>query len=169
MLLFLRKMAVSAQGIEMKTCFKCGETKPTTEFYRHKMMADGFLGKCKTCTKRDAREHRAENIERYREYDRVRGRTEDRKKRAAEYAKTPTGKAISNKAKAEWSARNKEKKAATVAVNNAVRDRRLFKQPCESCGEKKTQAHHDDYTKPLDVRWLCTKCHAIHHRKLRGH
>lgn len=153
----------------MKTCFKCGESKPATEYYRHKMMADGLLGKCKTCTKRDVRENRADNIERYRAYDRQRGLSDERKKLAAEYAKTPAGRAIANKAKADWCARNKEKKAAVVAVNNAVRDRRLFKKPCEVCGEAKTQGHHDDYTKPLDVRWLCSKCHARHHRTLRGH
>jgi hypothetical protein len=32
---------------------------------------------------------------------------------------------------------------------------------CEMCPEPKVQAHHPDYSKPLDVRWLCTK----HHRQ----
>lgn len=36
------------------------------------------------------------------------------------------------------------------------------RQACEVCGEMKTEAHHDDYTKPLAVRWLC----ATHHRRL---
>jgi hypothetical protein len=153
----------------MKTCFKCGETKALTEFYRHKMMADGHLGKCKTCTKRDVRQNRADNIERYREYDRERGRTEERKRRVAEYTKTPSGKAVSDKAKAAWAERNTEKRAAHYKVSNAVRDKRLFKKPCEKCGKPKAQAHHDDYSKPLDVRWLCTECHGEHHRTARGH
>lgn len=40
----------------------------------------------------------------------------------------------------------------------------LIKQPCEVCNtENDVQAHHDDYTKPLDVRWLCRKHHNEHH------
>lgn len=50
----------------MKTCFKCGETKPSDAFYAHKMMADGLLGKCKACTKADVLRHRLANVERCR-------------------------------------------------------------------------------------------------------
>lgn len=39
-----------------KTCFKCGQTKPRTEFYPHPQMGDGLLGKCKDCTKKDTKE-----------------------------------------------------------------------------------------------------------------
>ena len=53
-----------------------------------------------------------------------------------------------------------EQAAARHAVNNAIRDGRLERQLCEVCG-KYAHAHHDDYSRPLDVRWLC----AVHHKE----
>jgi hypothetical protein len=39
----------------MKICFKCGIEKPLIEYYVHKGMADGYLGKCKVCTQNDTK------------------------------------------------------------------------------------------------------------------
>jgi len=55
---------------------------------------------------------------------------------------------------------NPEKVRAHIAVHAAVKRGHLTRKPCEICGESKVQAHHDDYTKPLSVRWLC-KTHHI--------
>lgn len=60
--------------------------------------------------------------------------------------------------------KHREKYKARSIVNHAIRDGRIERMPCEICGEPKTQAHHDDYDKPLDVRWLCVKCHNDWHR-----
>lgn len=60
---------------------------------------------------------------------------------------------------------NKAKTAARHAVNNAIRDGRLKRGRCEVCG-KRAEAHHVDYSKPLEVRWLCRRHHLNEHRIL---
>lgn len=134
-----------------KKCFRCGEDKPLSAFYKHKQIADGHLNKCKECTKKDVQENYRSNIDHYTEYERERYCREERKQQAATYQR--------NRRK-----RNPEKYQAHNAVNNAMRDGRLERQPCEVCGSLISQAHHDDYSKPLDVRWLCFK----HHREVHG-
>ncbi len=52
-----------------KTCFKCKGIKELIEFYPHKKNADGFLGKCKECTKEDVKLNRKKRINYYKGYD----------------------------------------------------------------------------------------------------
>ena len=148
----------------MKKCMKCGEVKPVDQFYRHKRMADGRLSKCKTCTKRDVRENRARKIEYYREFDRARSNLPHRVEARAAYSQTPEGKEALRRGSKAWGKRNPIKKAAHIAVGNALRDGKLKRQPCEVCGLAKAQAHHCDYGKPMEVRWLCTTHHAEWHK-----
>ena len=58
---------------------------------------------------------------------------------------------------------NKAKIYARNKLGWFVRSGKLVRQPCEKCGAEKTHGHHDDYSKPLDVRWLCSSCHAAEH------
>ena len=132
----------------MKPCIKCGEVLPLSQFYRHPQMADGHLNKCKTCTKADVANHRKANLDKIRAYDRQRGKTPERKAHVQRVVK-------------KYREQNPERYKANTAVNNALRDGRLTRQPCEVCGSAKVHAHHDDYAQPLTVRWLC----AIHHKQ----
>ena len=59
--------------------------------------------------------------------------------------------------------RSKRKKARSI-LNHYLRDNHIDRKPCEVCGNSKTEAHHDDYDKPLEVRWLCFKCHRRYHK-----
>lgn len=52
-------------------------------------------------------------------------------------------------------------------VTAAIRSGRLVRQPCEICGERRSEAHHEDYSRSLDVRWLCRKHHNQRHAELR--
>lgn len=40
-----------------------------------------------------------------------------------------------------------------------LRAGKLIEEPCRICGNIKAEAHHEDYSKPLDVVWLCNKHH----------
>lgn len=53
-------------------------------------------------------------------------------------------------------------KKASYKVQKAIRDGNLTQELCEVCGKEGT-AHHDDYAKPLEVRWLCHRHHLMHH------
>lgn len=63
-----------------------------------------------------------------------------------------------------------ERRHAHIVTQSAIFHGRLVPQPCEMCGRKpfnaarrQVVAHHDDYSKPLDIRWLCLSCHRQHH------
>jgi ribosomal protein S27AE len=81
-----------------------------------------------------------------------------------EWNKTEKGKACNAKSNKSWRERNRVKSRTHDAVKYAVKTGRLIKSPCEQCNEVKVQAHHDDYSKRLIVRWLCVSCHKAWHR-----
>ena len=152
----------------MKECFKCGATKPLTEFYKHKAMADGHLNKCKECTKSDTKKNRDENLEYYREYDKVR-HWENPERRAYNHAQSAAWRKNNPERHAQltkvWAEKNPEKRSAHIKVGNAIKSGNLIKGLCEICGSSNVHAHHDDYSKPLDVRWLCPEHHSLEHSK----
>ena len=135
--------------MKRKKCFKCGIEKPIREFYKHARMSDGHFGKCKECAKLDARKNNASpsGIE----YERMRNKTPERRRYLRQSAK-------------RWAKDNPEKIKAQNALNNAIRDGKKIVRPdkCEQCGRNadRIHGHHDDYSKPLEVEWLCVKCHG---------
>lgn len=67
----------------------------------------------------------------------------------------------------EWCEQNKEKVLTHRKVKYALANKSLI-QPlnCQLCGKpEKLQAHHNDYSKPLEVLWLCNTCHRWIHSK----
>lgn len=59
-----------------------------------------------------------------------------------------------------------QKKAAQTEARKAVRRGDLLKAPCERCGSPHSVAHHDDYSHPLSVTWLCNYHHCMRHQEL---
>jgi len=136
-----------------KNCFKCQRLLPLSEFYTHPRMTDGHLGKCKACTKADVKRNYRRNHEHFRQYEKARFKTESRK----QYRK---------RLLSEFRTREPQKYRARVAVGNAIRGGKLKRQPCEVCGDKRSEAHHEDYSQPLNVRWLCKRHHDQVHGKM---
>ncbi len=136
-----------------KTCFKCLVEKPLSAFYRHSKMADGRLGKCKDCAKIDVSKNYRLRRNYYAEYERNRFKEKDRKIAVKKYV-------------AKRRNKSPEKYLASYLTSNAIRDGRLIREPCEVCRGKKSEAHHEDYNKPLDVIWLCRKHHLERHGKV---
>ena len=58
-----------------------------------------------------------------------------------------------------------ERKRAGRLSKRALINSTIKRGPCEACGYQHGEAHHDDYAKPLEVRWLCRSCHQKHHSK----
>ena len=150
-----------------KPCFKCGETKPLSAFYKHPRMADGHVNKCKECNKRDVRENREARIDYYLEYDRMRGYLPKRVEARKEYRKTEPGKESMRRGSKKWIQHNQVKHAAHTILRNALRSGNVITPKiCSECGSKgRIHGHHDDYAFPLVVRWLCQQCHSKWHKE----
>lgn len=144
-------------------CKICQSEKPSTEFYYIPKSQNKSV--CKKCFCDRATNYRKGNLEKIQAYDRARGRTEERLAKNREHSKLVRSE--SRKYGINWMERNPEKRASHIILGNAIRDGRITRQACEVCGEIKSEAHHDDYAKPLEVRWLCRKHHAELHRKYK--
>ncbi len=97
-----------------------------------------------------ARDYYADNREHIHEYDR-KNYAEHYRERAVE-------------AKRRRRKLHPEQAHAHNVVTKALMSGKLLCCPCEVCGCEKVDAHHDDYSKTLEVRWLCRQHHADHHR-----
>ncbi len=129
----------------MKPCSKCELVKNESDFSKDKYRKDGLRSQCKSCMK---------------EYQQSKaGKRADRK-----YSQTSAGKEKSRKRSNRYRKRHPERVKAVTILNNAIRDGRIFKKPCP-CGKTKVEGHHEDYNKPLDVEWLCKKCHTKKYKR----
>ena len=173
----------AAHGVvNTKTCKKCGVTKPLEDFYKDR---GGRRAVCKPCflaKKREYnreyrdkngkylreynRQYRADNQEYFREHGRQ-WRAENPEYQREYYAEN-RGNILAHQRR--YRAKNEEKTVAHTAVTLAIRAGSLVRPDrCSQCGKRCTpDAHHDDYSKPLDVRWICRACHKLHHGTEKG-
>jgi hypothetical protein len=120
-----------------KKCKICKEILAVDRYVLSRRNLDGLETRCRECNKKRIREIRD---------------------------KTP---GYNNAHVKRFRIENPEKRKAHRMVEYAVKKGELLKQPCTICGETKSESHHEDYSKPLDVLWFCRKHHAEHHEKKR--
>lgn len=137
------------------------------ELHRHKKWIEENLEKykesCKKSAARSFQKFKQERIKKAREYrennrEKVREQRRRYKRNNKEYIKQKTY---------EYIARYPEKKNAVQAVNNAIMYGKMTKPKiCSKCLlEGHIEGHHTDYSKPLEVIWLCRECHNKEHGK----
>lgn len=119
----------------MKACKKCGRILALECFRRRSDVSSGHRNECRECS---------------RAKDRVREQRPQRKEWRRGYQRGYV-----------W--RNPEKYRAHQLVWYATSDGRLKRLPCAVCGSERVDAHHRDYSKPLDVVWLCREHHRMVH------
>lgn len=138
-------------------CKKCGEAKPLADFYARS-------ARCKPCAKSAATANRLARLDYYKAYDRHRANRPDRVELRKRYQQTDAFKNSHAKATTKYRVTHEARRAAQVAVGNALRSGHLQRLPCFVCGAANSEAHHPDYSAPLAVTWLCDMHHKETHK-----
>jgi len=151
--------------MEYKKCFKCNTEKSLDDFYKHSQMKDGHVNKCKECNKKDVSENYFKRHDYYIEYDNSRIDNPQRREYRKNHAKYMRDN-FPEKVKEYHKKYDKKKKYSTTLVHRAVQKDKIKKLPCEVCGDLKSEGHHENYDKPLQVKWLCRTHHMLRHREI---
>lgn len=165
----------------MKRCSHCLMEKSETDFSRNRNNRDGLQYWCKGCrsghyvlnrTRINAK-NRAwaiEHPEAIRETSkRWRERHPDQRLEVLR-ASAERHREENNARSRTYAVNNREKRQAQKKVQNAIASGQLKRATqCSICCDSNStiHAHHDDYSRPLSVRWLCSRCHNRHHADIR--
>jgi hypothetical protein len=156
-----------------KICIKCCKEKDISEYYFSRKKGK-YFNTCKVCSIIKCREYNIKNRNKVIEYLRKYNSENYIKnkelinKRNNEYRKTGSGKLSALKIYRNWRINNKEKLSAQNKLRYAIRVGKIKRLPCSKCFETHDVCgHHEDYSKPYDVIWLCRSCHGKLHDKRR--
>ena len=127
--------------MEKIRCTGCKKDKPISEFYKNKSITRGYHHYCKECDYLMNIKYRKERAEWGKKH---RKRT--------------------NKAVIIYYKKNPLRVEARRIFRKAVRNNIIKRKPCFHCGNVKSHGHHPDYSKPLEVIWVC----ALHHRQIHS-
>lgn len=153
-----------------KQCSTCAQRKPLEAFGRFKLSPDGLRYDCKECNNAKSRRWNRENAERKRRNDkRLEASKPGYRTRLGRQWRAANPERVAAIQRRQYD-RHPEKFRARQAVKDAVKAGSLNKPDCcEDCGGeasgKGLHGHHTDYSRPLDVRWLCSRCHSATHQR----
>ena len=159
-----------------KRCNACGETKALTLFVKDRRLRDGHAAQCLDCRSERLRSYYASHPEkvtaRHALVIKWHKSNPDRNTAARRryLSNHPEQREKVRQQARRYQATHSDEIRARGIVAQAVK-RGLLVRPssCSLCGtdQRVIQGHHDDYSKPLSVRWLCARCHKLHHVNLR--
>ena len=178
----------------MRTCKRCKVEKDDSQFGILRCSKDGINPRCRQCCCKSTKESNksSEAIANQKKYQ-AQWQKQNRERRLQQsrewyernlekaremslaatrkYLKTENGRKKVNKRASEWDRKNPEKRRAHDRAMYAVETGKLIRPDiCSSCHKEcKPHAHHEDYSKPLDVIWLCSRCHFLLHHKSKHH
>jgi hypothetical protein len=125
------------------TCTICGDLKPFDSF--RLTFGNGYVGRYSFCKDCENTKSRLRN--RGARYKRKQKRTTEKNRQYT----------------INYRAKYPERVKADSKLRWAIRIGRIIREPCEVCGSTNSQAHHEDYSKPLEVKWLCPLHHGQVH------
>ncbi len=161
--------------MESKRCYICLQTKSFSDFLNNRSKKDGKRGECRDCgreikrgrkrkpttTEQNRRAKKSPGAVRYRKSEK--SRAGERRRKQRRYHSDPEYRAKVRE-KLQRS-KTPEKNYARRRLGKALKKGKIQKQPC-ACGNTRVHGHHEDYSKPLDVIWLCASCHQkLHYQK----
>jgi len=169
----------------MKKCCKCKQIKEFSDFYKNKSKKDGLCTECKSCQKmfwksqrgkdikrNSAKKYRETNkekiVEQKRKYYQTFAGTESHQKANKKYCSSDNGREYYRNHAKRQREKFPQRAKARRELGHAV-DAGKINRPdtCVFCGKQSfTEGHHKDYSKPLEVDWLCRDCHKNLHQEL---
>lgn len=154
----------------MKACTKCKKFKTSNCFYSEKRNLNGLMANCKTCINERNKIYflnKRKDIEWV-----LKERDRKRTYQTNYYSKLSKNRKLeifrNNRSVKYWREKYPERYRAHNVISHQIVSGKLIKpEACFNCLSEisKLEAHHKNYNKPLDVIWLCKKCHSMQHRK----
>jgi hypothetical protein len=170
----MRKIELVLVGTEYyKSCPACKSSLPITEFWKDNAKASGYSSCCKKCRKQYMAQPEMQQYKKRQATYRSKYNKLNRQKRcvgARKYYAKNAEKIRDYHRKWRALSENKKKQHAVSCIKLALKQGKLIRPAhCEindaSCYGQ-INAHHDDYNKPFEIRWLCRSHHIWYHRHI---